>query len=350
MYAVAAIPESYTRLNTILRDAISGSRQINNLRPPGATQTWGVAFDPRNSHRAAVGDEGGITWLWDPLGSSQTSDQSLKLLALSAAGGLVNGLAFNKDGSLLAAAYRSNGVVVWRLSASAPIVVCQLRPIGQNSGAYGVAFHESVVAIAGGDAAVHLWDVSNEQCPDKGKAFRRRDVVFGVAISDDGKMLAAASGDGSVAVWNIDNPEATLLDEHFGSPMFAVAFSHDGKTLAATGQDGIGYFWEIQNNSDKIRIERRSTELSRNEPNRGTLGQISFSPDEKKVAATALAAGTALVAVVADAHTLKQDILLQTHKPSLFGVAFSPDSKNLLLTSNLSGSASLWSVEEDYRS
>jgi WD40 repeat protein len=293
-----------------------------------------------------VGDDNGVVWIWDPLASLQVAEQNVTLLALSAAGSLVNGLAFNKDGSLLAAAYRSSGVVVWRVSKPEPELVCRLRLIGeQGHGAYGVAFHQSVLAIAGGDKAVHLWDVSKSQCPEieKNVAFTRNDVVFGVAISNDGNMLAAASGDGSVAVWNINNPAIALLDEHFGRPMFAVAFSQDGKALAATGDDGIGYFWDIQDSSEGIKIKRRSTELSKNvpEPDRGKLGQISFSRDEKKVVATAFANGAA---VATDAHTLQQDALLRTDKRSLFGVAFTPDSRNLLVTSPLSGSASLVSV------
>jgi WD40 repeat protein len=348
MYAVAAIPEEREDLNGILRKAISDSPQVA-LKLPGATQTWGVAYDLRDNHRAAVGDEGGVAWLWDPVTYLSVPDPNIKLWARSAAGGLINGLAFNEDGSLLAAAYRSSGVVVWGLSGE-PKVVCKLRPMGEGIGAYGVAFHGSLLAIAGGDHAVHIWDVSKNQCPETEKSFSRGDMVLGVAISGDGKMLAAASADGSVVVWNIDNPEIKILEERFGKPMFAVAFSRDAKLLAATGADGLSYFWDIRDGSDGIEIKRRNTddlsstgELSSNVQGskRGTLGQISFSPDEKKVVATALADGTV---VVTDVSTLQKNNSLWTGKQSLFGVAFSPDSKYLLISSEVSGYVSVFSM------
>jgi WD40 repeat protein len=372
MYAVAAMPKNQDEgLIAILRDTVSNSPQVN-LRLPGATQTWGVAFDPRDNHRAAVGADNGVVWLWDPLAYSLVPDQNIKLLALSAAESLVNSLAFNENGSLLAAAYRSHGVVVWELSNSEGKLACPLEPIGRTIGAYGVAFHGSVLAIGGGDNAVHLLDAST--CQDKGKIFRRNDVVFGVAISGDGRMLAAASGDGSVVVWDIDNPEIKFLDEDIRKPMFAVAFSRDGKMLAATGADGIGYFWEIQHSLSGVNIKPLNIELSRNVPEslRSVLGQISFSKDEDKVVATArrystdkenvvadaqislskdkdevlaTAGRTALVtAVITDTRSLQENMLLRTGRSSLFGVAFSPDSKNLLVSSNETGAVSLFSV------
>jgi WD40 repeat protein len=372
MYAVAAMPKNQDEgVTAILRDAVSNSPQVT-LRLPGATQTWGIAFDPRDNHRAAVGDDNGVVWLWDPLAYSLVPDQSVKLLALSAAGSLVNGLAFNENGSLLAAAYRSSGVVVWELSNSEGKVACPLQPIGQSIGAYGVAFHGSVLAIGGGDSAVHLWDAST--CRDKGKIFPRNDVVFGVAISGDGGMLAAASGDGSVVVWDIDNPEIKFLDQDIGKPMFAVAFSRDGKMLAATGADGIGYFWEIQHSLSGVNIKPLNIELSRDVPEarRSVLGQISFSKDEDKVVATARSYSTdeenvaaaaqislskdkdevlatarrtaPVTAVVTDTRSFQENILLRTGRSSLFGVAFSPDSKNLLISSNVTGAVGLFFV------
>src|SRR5262249_53051610 len=43
IYAVAAIPEEYPTLNKALRAAIANSRQLTFLKPPGATQVWGLA-------------------------------------------------------------------------------------------------------------------------------------------------------------------------------------------------------------------------------------------------------------------------------------------------------------------
>src|SRR5262249_44712233 len=152
-----------------------------------------------------------------------------------------NGLAFSADGRLLAAAYRRSGVVVWDVSGGPTKLRCPLRG---STGAYGVAFSGATLAVAGGDRAVHLLNLSLDGCPAVTPVFRRSDIVFGVAFSPDGKLLAAASGDGTVAVWNIDSPENPLLDHKFSKPMYAVAFSPDGSTLAAADSYGNAYFWD----------------------------------------------------------------------------------------------------------
>jgi WD40 repeat protein len=333
LYAVAAIPEERAILNNSLRGIIEESRQRRYFRVPSASQVWGLAFTERKPGQlAAVGDDNGVVWIWDPLPGSAGAPKNL-----TAASGVVNGVAFNGNGTLLAAAYRNGGVAVWDLDKSDQGAFCPLRPAGENRGAYGVAFNGAFLAIASGDKAVHLWDVSQEGCPAvPGKIFRRNDLVFGVAFSPDGKLVAAASGDGTVAVWDINSPDHPLLDVPLGKPMFAVAFSPDGKTLAATGADGVGYLW----NRDGKTFSLPTVLLSHD----GTLGQISFSPNGQMVVATADATGTAFVtSIKMDARGLKLDGTGQ----GLFGVAFSPDSKYLLTGSNLLNTVRLLAIESD---
>jgi WD40 repeat protein len=118
-------------------------------------------------------------------------------------------------------------------------------------------------------------------------------------------------------------------------PMFAVAFSPDGKTLAATGADGIGYLWKREGNTfDSPRVLYSDG---------GTLGQISFSPDGRRVVATARANGTAVVTpLVMDARQLEVD----GSGEGLFGVAFSPDSRYLLTASKSSNIARLLAIDD----
>ena len=228
LYAIAAIPEDRAILNNSLRGIIEESRQRGYFRVPSASQLWGLAF--MNAGQVSLLPLATIMGGVDmgSLGGLCGDTQNF-----TAASGVVNGLAFNADGTLLAAAYRNGGVAVWDLDKTDQGAWCPLRPAGENSGAYGVAFSGTFLAIASGDKAVHLWDVSQKGCPAvPGKIFRRNDLVFGVAFSPDGKLVAAASGDGTVAVWDIGSTDHPILDVPLGKPMFAVAFSPDGKTLA----------------------------------------------------------------------------------------------------------------------
>jgi hypothetical protein len=322
MYATAAIPQEDESLNQVLRNAISKYPRLDHFQPPAASQVWAIAFNPHDQ-QAAIGDDNGVVWLWRPFSNTLPDKYTV-------AGGLVNGLAFSADGNLLAAAYRTAGVVVWDLASNT--VKCSPRTTSPNSGSYGVAFGGNILAIASSDNATHLWDVSQQGCPEiPGKVFSRSDLVFGVAISPDGKQLAAASGDGSVAVWDIKNPEQPIFEIPFGKSMFAVAFSPDGHTLAATGADGSGYLYDMK----KPQMIVLPSETG------GTVGEISFSPNGRMVVGTAGKDGTAFVA---DANTGELRYRLGGGGPGLFGVAFSADSKYLLTGSNLLPTASLWGV------
>ena len=331
LYAIAAIPEDRAILNNSLRGIIEESRQRAYLRVPSASQLWGLAFTERRPGQlAAIGDDNGVVWLWDPLAASAGTPKNL-----TAASGVVNGLAFNANGTLLAAAYRNGGVAVWDLDKTDQGAWCPLRPTGENSGAYGVAFSGTFLAIASGDKAVHLWDVSQKGCPAvPNKIFRRNDLVFGVAFSPNGKLVAAASGDGTVAVWDIGSTDHPILDVPLGKPMFAVAFSPDGKTLAATGADGVSYLWTM----DGKTFSSPTVLLSHG----GTLGQISFSPDGQMVVATAGATGTAFVTAL---KMNARGLALDGSGQSLFGVAFSPDLKYLLTGSNLLNTVRLLEID-----
>jgi WD40 repeat protein len=196
--------------------------------------------------------------------------------------------------------------------------------------------------VASSDNAVHLYDVSKPSCPlIPDKVFRREDLVFGVAFSSKGQ-LAAASNDGSIAVWEIESPDKPVFEKSFNQPMFAVAFSPDGNMLAATGAEGVGYIFDLKSDTPA------TPKLVLNSGG-GTVGQVAFSFDGKMVVATATSDGTAFVADPTTGKILYRTggggcAGVQNECTGLFGVAFSSNSKFLLTGSNLSATATLWTI------
>src|SRR5262249_34571562 len=146
-------------LNDELRTSIVKARLRSTFEPPGSNQVWAVAFNPVDPKQAAVGDDHGVVWLWNPMDDPEGKDSK----ELSVAADIVNGLAFSPDGTKLAAVYRKSGAVVWNLATNK--VLCSL---GRRLA--------SGLAISGAN--------------NYGGAVAKDTNNYGVAFAPDGKTLA----------------------------------------------------------------------------------------------------------------------------------------------------------------
>jgi WD40 repeat protein len=67
--------------------------------------------------------------------------------------------------------------------------------------------------------------------------FQHTGIVWRVAFSADGKLLASGSNDKTIRLWDVQSHEPLKVIP-VGSNVFCVAFSPDGKRLAAACRDG----------------------------------------------------------------------------------------------------------------
>jgi len=94
-----------------------------------------------------------------------------------------------------------------------------------------------VLAVAGGnseDFLIRLWDVATGQ--SLGTLNGHTGIVWGIAFSPDGQMLASVSSDKTAKVW--DWRTGTVMKSlDFPGEAVSVSFSPDGRTLAVGGVD-----------------------------------------------------------------------------------------------------------------
>ena len=130
-------------------------------------------------------------------------------------------------------------------------------------------------------------------------------------------LIASAGGDNSVKLWDLANDVVTTLGSH-NNKVNSIAFSPDGKRLVSGSDDSYLKLWDVQ-------AKRHLTTLTHSTDRfRSQIKAVAFSPDGQKIA-------TAGIHVkIWDIYTLRE-IMTIRHGEWIFAVAFSSDGKYLAI-------------------
>lgn len=172
-----------------------------------------------------------------------------------------------------------------------------------------------------------------------------RNIVYSVAYSRDGKVLASGSWDNTVGLWDaVTGEKLDTLPGDSGS-VFSVAFSPDNKMLASSSWDGRVKLWDVSQaleiaNSGSVYSLVTGAELISPSRQYSPVYSVAFSTDSKK-----LASGTWDGTVkLWDTATGAELITLSGHSDNVHSVAFSPDDK-MLASGSWDGTVKLWNVD-----
>ncbi len=320
------------------------ARTRPNLLPGGLSTIAAAAFSP-DGRLLVTGNAHGQVWLWDA-----TTAKVVNRLDVHA--GMVTRLAFSRDGSRLATGGEDGSVTVWDVAQWAWLH----RLKGHRAAVAALAFSADGRHLASADDSgeVRAWDLQDTV----GVAILQPPVAVSnsscVTVSRDGRFLATGHL-GMVWLWDTATrqpvlslpPEPPGLIERLTSPpsvIFRIAFSPDGRLLAAGDGASRVTLWDT-NTGRAVRVLHgwppEVYEVFR------AIGSLAFSPD-----GTRLAAGLGMPTMsvgdygrqavkVWDSYTGNEVGFWQAHSNTIAGLAFAPDGSRLATASH-DGTVKLW--------
>ena len=217
--------------------------------------------------------------------------------------------------------------VDFRIAQGPPREVWPAFALPENGIVYALAFsHDGrMLAAARRDRSIDVLQVPG------GKRLARlegNDSTV-ISISWNGTTLASAGQDGTVRLFAGDSGEP-LAKIEVGSPQHAVAFSPDGERLAAGGSDGTLRLWDVP-------VQSPAAELASPDGHDGEINAVAFSPDGQRVAT---ASGDGTIGLW-DAHTRTALGKLRGHTDAVTGAAFTADGSRVISASR-DGTVGFW--------
>jgi WD40 repeat protein len=204
-----------------------------------------VAFSP-DSAQLAFAAGSGTLFVLDTATRTEIKRYMLPALETTA-------LAFNSDGTLLAAApgFPATGVLMFQVQADVDeptITLDHERTVTGLAFAPDDADDELLVTVTdGGDFS--LWSLDDAEATSVSSAQTDGMWYLSAAYHPSGELVATTSLEGLVQLWDVRDPEnpevLAVLDGHDGFPVYDVTFSPDGTLLASAGGDGMIALWGL---------------------------------------------------------------------------------------------------------
>jgi WD40 repeat protein len=195
------------------------------------------AFDISPDGRLVVtGDETGRVWTWDMRARARL--QALDRQTYSS----ITSVRFSPDGKRIAIAGSERVVLI--IGAESGKEEARVSPDEVVTN-LALAFSptEALLATAGDDGKVHLWDTKTWKVV---RTLAGHDgSIRAISFSSDGKRLATGSSDTTARLWEVGSgKELAAYPGHLGA-VTGVSFSPDGRILATASHDRTGLLWKL---------------------------------------------------------------------------------------------------------
>ena len=278
-----------------------------------------LAYNPIGS-RLVTADASGLAQLWDTTAIDQME------VARVQQKGWVRDIAFSADGSQVATASDDGFTAwLWNIAGKKPQVIREFQRDNQEFvRSVALSVDGRWLAAGGDDRTVWVWDLKDKQAAPR--RLTHDGEINTVAFSPDSQLLASGGADSTVHLWDVTTGEERQKLK-LDSPVTSVVFNSDGKQLAATDEDGYFKVWEVATGKEAL-TGPQSDYL---------LRDIAFSPDGHTLAIT----NDRYVTLWDAVNNIEIRKLI--HDSEVRSVAFSPDGRLIASTSD-DGTTRLWAA------
>ncbi len=252
-----------------------------------------------------------------------TADHLVPRWRVAGLAGKVNSIRYSTDGRWLVVATGVTGISGTAVIYDADRGVEVARFPGHDDTLYAAVISpdRSVLATAGYDHRIQLWDVASRR---KLRTLSGHNgAVFDLDFSPDGTLLASASADETIKVWNVASGQRLDTRSEPLDEQYAVRFSPDGKLLLGGGADNRIRIWRVESRQqpaiNPLLFARFGHE--------GPVTMLRFSADGRQL----VSAADDRSIKVWETQTYTPIHAFETQPETVSGMAISPAADRLLV-------------------
>jgi len=227
-----------------------------------------------------------------------------------------------------------NGVAMVDGVHDAAVMLKELTEVDDSVLCLAVSADGKKLAAGACDRLVRVWDLSPGYVNAKLEQTieNHADWVFSVAFAPDGKHLLTASRDKTAKVWDLATKESVMTFPEHQNTVYGVAVKSDGKLGYSVGEDNQLRTWNAQGDGKQVRVSGGHTKPVFKVARHPTQPLLVTCSADQTVRIWNLDSGAAVRT-------------LSGHTDWVYTIALSPDG-NLIASGSWNGEVKVWKVAD----